>query len=45
MNTYYFADEYVFICHRRRIHLPSKTYCIKTVIRQWNKPIANDRLL
>lgn len=29
MNTYYFTDEYVFICHRRRIHLPSKTYCMK----------------
>ena len=26
MNTYYFADEYVFICHRRRFHLPSKTF-------------------
>lgn len=26
MNTYYFADEYVFICHRIRFHLPSKTF-------------------
>ena len=29
MNTYYFADEYVFICHRIRFHLPSNTYCMK----------------
>ena len=47
MNTYYFANEYVLLCQRIRITLPTNTYYFaieyvllfcSSIYKKWLKP-------